>query len=154
MILIITRDSDANVCDVTLLLKEKIKMKDLGELQYFLGIKVIRSPSGIQLLKRQYGLDMLSKYGLTRCKPILVPLEQNTKLSANIGKLLEDVTMYRHIMESLIYMTITKPDLSYVVGLVSQFMQAPRKSHLDATRRILQYVKSMLYYKLSMRLKD
>ena len=56
--------------------------------------------------------------------------------------------MYRRIVGSLIYMTITRPDLSYAVGLVSQFMQAPRKPHLDAARRILMYVKSTLQYGL------
>ena len=85
---------------------------------------------------------MLSKYGMTR--PILVPLEQNVKLSIDAGELLEDPTMYRRIVGSLIYMTITRPDLSYDVGLVSQFMQAPRKPYLDAARRILRYVKSTL----------
>ena len=66
------------------------------------------------------GSNMLSKYGMIGCKPIFVPLEQNVKLSAEEGELLEDVTMYRRIVGSLIYMTITTPDLSYAVGLVSQ----------------------------------
>ena len=70
------------------------------------------------------------------------------KLSSEEGELLEDVTVYRRIVGSLIYMTITRPDLSYAVGLVSQFMQAPRKPHLDAARRILRYVKSTLQYGL------
>ena len=70
------------------------------------------------------------------------------KLNAETGELLEDITMYRRIVGSLIYMTITRPDLSYAVGLVSQFMQAPRKPHLDAARRILRYVKSTLDYGL------
>ena len=91
---------------------------------------------------------MLSRYGMTGCKPISVPLEQNVKLGSEEGELLEDVTVYRRIVGSLIYMTITRPDLSYAVGLVSQFMQAPRKPHLDAARRILRYVKSTLQYGL------
>jgi hypothetical protein len=52
--------------------------------------------------------------------------------------------MYRRIVGSLIYMTITRPDLSYAVGVVSQFMQTPRKPHLDAVRRILRYIKHTL----------
>ena len=91
-------------------------------------------------------MDMLSRYGMTGCKPISIPLEQNVKLSAEKGKLLEDVILYICIVGSLIYMTITKPDLSYVVGLVSQFMQALRKPHLDAARCILRYGKSTLQY--------
>jgi hypothetical protein len=59
------------------------------------------------------------------CKPISIPLEQNVKLNANEADLVEDTIMYRHIMESLIYMTITRPKLSYAVGMVNQFMQTP-----------------------------
>jgi len=66
------------------------------------------------------------------------------KLSANEGELVEDTTMYKRIVGSLIYLTITRPDLSYVVGVVSQFMQTPQKPHLDAVRRILRYIKHTL----------
>jgi hypothetical protein len=113
-------------------------------LRYFLGIEVIESPEGIWLLQRQYALNKLSKYGMTGYKPISIPLEQNVKLSANEGDLVEDTTMYRRIVGSLIYMTIARSDLSYVVGVVSQFMQTPRKPHLDAMRRILRYIKHTL----------
>ena len=120
--LIVIGDGDVGIHDVKLLLKENFEMKDLGELGYFLGIEVIRLLGGIWLLQNLYRLDMLSRYGMTGCKPISVPLEQNVKLSVEEGELLEDVTVYRRIVGSLIYMTITKPDLSYAVGLVSQFM--------------------------------
>ena len=89
---------------------------------------------------------MLSRYGMIGYKPISIPLEQNVKLSAEKGELLENVIAYRCIVGILIYMTITKPDLSYAIGLVSQFMQVPRKPHLDVARCILRYVKSTLQY--------
>ncbi|MCO5577069.1 hypothetical protein L7F22_030891 [Adiantum nelumboides] len=62
--------------------------------------------------------------------------------------MLDDATMYRRIVGSLIYITISRPDLSYAIGLVSQFMQLPRKPHLDAVRRILRYVRATLDYAL------
>jgi len=62
---------------------------------------------------------------MTSCKPISIPLEQNVKLSLDEGNLVEDTAMYRRIMGNLIYMTITRPDLNYEVGVVSQFMQTP-----------------------------
>jgi hypothetical protein len=68
------------------------------------------------------------------------------KLSADERDLVEDTTVYRHIMGSLIYMTITRLDLSYVVRVVSQFMQTPQKPHLDAVRCILRYIKHILQY--------
>jgi hypothetical protein len=81
---------------------------------------------------------------MTGCKPNSIPLEQNVKLSADEGDLVEDTTMYRSIVGSLIYMTITRPDLSYVVGVENKFMQTPRKPHLDAVRRIVRYIKHTL----------
>jgi len=66
------------------------------------------------------------------------------KLSVDEGDLVEDTIMYKRIMGNLIYMTITRFDLSYVVGVVSQFMQTPQKPHLDAVRRILRYIKHTL----------
>jgi hypothetical protein len=142
--LIITRDSDVDIFDLKKLLKQKFEMKDLGELCYFFGVEVIQSPKRIWLLQRQYASNKLSEYGMTGCKPISIPLEQNVKLSADEGDLVEDTTMYKRIMGSLIYMTITRPDLSYAVGVVSQFMQTPQKPHMDAVRHILRYIKHTL----------
>jgi hypothetical protein len=62
---------------------------------------------------------------MTSCKPISIPLEQNVKLSADEGDLVEDTTVYRCIVGNLIYTTITRPYLSYAIGVVSQFMQTP-----------------------------
>jgi hypothetical protein len=81
---------------------------------------------------------------MTGCKPISIPLEQNVKLSADEGDLVEDTIMYKRIVGSLIYMTIIRPDLSYVVGVVSQFVQTPRKPHLNVVRHILRYIKHTL----------
>jgi hypothetical protein len=146
--LIVGGDNEKEVEHVKCLLKQKFDMKDLGELKFFLGIEVIRTPEGIWLLQQQYALDMLSKYGMVGCKPIFVPLNQNGKLSADVGEVLEDATMYRKIVGSLIYMTITRPDLNYTVGLESQFMQVPRKPHLDGVRHTLRYVSATADYGL------
>lgn len=146
--LIIVGDSATKIDHVKGLLKQEFEMKDLEELRYFLGIEVIRTPKGIWLSQRQYALYMLSKCGMANCKPILMPLDVNAKLSAHVGDVLEDVTMYMKIVGSLIYLTITRLDLSYIVGLESQFMQLPRKPHLDAIQRTLRYVQLTLDYEL------
>jgi len=117
--LIITGDNDLDIFDLKMFLKQKFEMKDSRELHYFLDIKVIWSLKGIWLLQRQYTLDKFFEYGMTGCKLISIPLEQNVKLSVDEGDLVEDTTMYRCIVGSLIYMTITRPDLSYAVGVVS-----------------------------------
>jgi len=120
--LIIKGDSDVDIFDLKKLLKQKFEMKDLGKLRYFLGIEVIQSPKGVWLLQRQYALNKLFKYGMTGCKPISIPFEQNVKLNVDEEDFVEDTTMYRHIVGSLIYMTITRLNLNYAIGVVSQFM--------------------------------
>ena len=73
--LIIGGDNLEEVEHVKSLLKQEFEMKDLGELRYFLGIEVIRTAEGIWLSQQKYALDMLKKYGMADCKPILVPLD-------------------------------------------------------------------------------
>ena len=83
---------------------------------------------------------------MTNCKPISTPIEPNVKMCAHEGKDLEDATMYRQLVGSLIYLTLTRPDISYAVGVMSRYMQNPKKPHLEAVRRILRYVKGTLGY--------
>jgi hypothetical protein len=142
--LIITWDNDVDISDLKKLLKQKFEIKDLGELRYFFNIEVIQSPKGIWLLQRQYALNKVFEYGMTSYKPISIPLEQNVKRNVDEGDLVEDTTMYMRIVGSLIYMTITRPYLNYVVRMVSQFMQTPRKPHLDIMKRILKSIKHTL----------
>lgn len=75
-------------------------------------------------------------------------MEQMLKLRTNSGKELKDEKTYRTLVGSLIYLTITRPDISFPVGVVSQFMQKPRKPHLDAVKRILRYLKNTMNYGL------
>ncbi|XP_043721118.1 secreted RxLR effector protein 161-like [Telopea speciosissima] len=82
------------------------------------------------------------------CKPISTPVEVNNKLSVEGEDDLEDLTMYRQLVGSLIYLTMTRPDMSYAVGLVIHFMQKPKKPHLEAARRILRYVKGIANFGL------
>jgi hypothetical protein len=93
--LIITEDSDADISNWKKFLKQKFGMKDLGKFSYFFDIEVIQSPEGIWLLQRQYVLNKLSEYGMIDCKPIIIPLEQNVKLSVDESDLVENTTMYR-----------------------------------------------------------
>ena len=117
-------------------------MKDLHELHYFLGIEVIRTLVGI--LSSDYVLNFLYKFGLTECKPVSTPLDRNLKIVADSGMAVCDLTKYRQLIGNLIYLTITRPDLSYSVGLLSQFMKNPRNLHLDYAKRILRYVSTMM----------
>ena len=75
-------------------------------------------------------------------------MDANIRLSAYEGDILKDLTMYRQLVGILIYLTLTRPDISYAVGVVSRFMQEPRKPHLEAVRRIMRYIKDSAEYEL------
>ena len=94
-------------------------MKALGELKHFLGLEVKRVKDGIFLCQQKYTKNLLKKYGMLECKPISTPVEVNTKLCSAEGKNLEESTMYSQLVGSLIYLTLTRPDIAYAVSLVS-----------------------------------
>ena len=68
-------------------------------------------------------------------------MEQNLKLTLTDGDLLIDATNYQRLIGKLIYLTITRPEISFSVNKLSQFMQEPRRPHLDAAHRLLRYLK-------------
>ena len=73
-------------------------------------------------------------------------MDPNVRLQEDKGKYLEDVIMYRQLVGSLAYLTLTRPDISYVIGVVSRYMSNPKKPHLDAVRRILRCVKGTINF--------
>ena len=123
-------------------------MKDLGTLSYFLGFEVTSSSDGYYLSQAKYAFDLLSKAGITDNKTVSTPLEYNAKLTPLDGEPISDATRYRQLVGSLIYLTVTRPDISHAVGMVSKFMDAPRSVHYAAVFRILRYVKGTLYHGL------
>ncbi|XP_048226828.1 uncharacterized mitochondrial protein AtMg00810-like [Ricinus communis] len=68
-------------------------------------------------------------------------MEMKIRLNLKDDDPLSDIGHYQHLVGKLIYLTITKPDISYIVSMISQFMHAPRTPHLDAVDRILRYLK-------------
>ena len=122
-------------------LSECFHMKDLGKLKYFLGIEVGRGDEGFMLTQRKYALDLIADVGLLGSKPTATPMEQQHKLALDTSPFIRDAEQYRRLIGRLIYLTITRPDISYSVHILSQFMKAPREMQWDAALRVVKYLK-------------
>lgn len=125
------------------MLDTRCRIKDLGEIKYYLGFEVVRDKAGIFISQRKFILDLLESTQLLDAKPLTILLDQHIKLHYNalFGDLLTDPTLYRSWVGKLLYLTLSRPNISYSVQLLSQFMQQPRQKHLEAATRVLRYLK-------------
>ena len=143
--MIVTGGDMQGIQDLKHFLGRQFEMKDLDPLNYFLGLEVSSSADGYYLTQAKYTSDLISRVSITDSKIVDTPIEYNYCLNSHDGESLFDVTLYRQLVRSLIYLTITRPNISYAVHVVSQFMAAPRSPHYDVVLRILQYLKGTIF---------
>ena len=129
--ILITGNDPGNIAATKQFLHKHFHIKDLGDLKYFLGIEVSTSKNGIFISQRKYALEVIEDAGLSGAAPINTPMERGLKLSDK-GTLLKDTNRYRRLVGRLIYLTISRPDITYAVHVLSRFMQQPRKLHMEA----------------------
>lgn len=93
------------------------------------------------LNQRKYVLDILKDGGFLMCKVATTPIAPGTKLAKDDSPLLQDASHYRRLVGRLLYLTATRPDISFAVQQSSQFVSQPTESHLIAAHRVLRYLK-------------
>lgn len=121
-------------------LQDAFQMKDLGPLSYFLVMEVCRTKTGFFLHQHKYVMDLIELVNLQESTPMDTPLEVHVKLNQTNEYLLPDPTIYYRFVKSLVYLTITRPNITYVDNIVSQFMTAHRHLHLAYIKCIIQYI--------------
>ena len=123
-------------------------MKNLGHLSYFLSLEITHSTDGLYITQAKYASELLSRAGLTDSKTVDTPVELNAHLTPLGGKPLSNPSLYKSLVGSLVYPTITHPDIFYAIHQVSQYLSTPRSTHYVAVLRILRYLKGTLFHGL------
>ncbi|WJZ84735.1 hypothetical protein VitviT2T_004328 [Vitis vinifera] len=141
--LIITGSNADSIAALKKKLQGKFPVKDLGPLKYFLGIEVATSRKGLFLNQRKYTIDLLRDSNMLNSKPANTPFDSKLQLD-KLGDPLDSPNYYQKLVGKLIYLTITRPDISFAVSLVSQHMHAPTVVHLCIVKRILRYLKKTI----------
>ncbi|EFE88071.1 reverse transcriptase (RNA-dependent DNA polymerase), partial [Bifidobacterium breve DSM 20213 = JCM 1192] len=131
-------------------LEREFELKDLGDLHYFLGIEVKKSGDGLILSQEKYARDIIKRTNMSNSKSVSTPLSSTEKLSIEAGDQLspQDSTNYRSVVGALQYLTLTRPDISFAVNKMCQFLHSPTTSHWSALKRILRYVQGTLTLEL------
>ena len=146
--MIITGDDSEYIAFVKARLSEQFLMSDLGPLRYFLGIEVSSTSDSIYLSQEKYVQDLLARSCLIDHRTFETPIELNVQLRATDGKPLTDPTRYRHIVGSLVYLAVTRPDISYAVHILSQFVSSPTHVHYSHLLRVLRYLRGTITRRL------
>jgi len=124
------------------ILHYSFKIKDLGQLKYFLDLEVAHSKQGISLCQRKYGLDLLSDSGTISSKLVSTPSDPSLKLHNDSSPPYEDIPSYRRLIGMLLYLNTTRPDITFITQQLGQFLSKPTQTYHNAALRVLKYLKS------------
>ena len=142
----ITRSNSNHIEVVIHHLHFEFTLKDLGEFNYFLGVKVIPSVKGLHLSQTKYIGDILKMANMLESKGCSTPISVGEKLYKDKDATFENPSLYRSIIGSLQYVLLTRPDIAYIVNKLNQFLQAPTVLHWQACKRVLRYLQSTTHF--------
>jgi len=139
--IILARDSITEFTHIKSILDDSFKIKDLGQLKYFLGIEVAHSKLGISLCQRKYCLDLLEDSGTIDSKLVSTLSDSSIKLHHDSSPSYTDIPSYRRLVGRLLYLNTTRPDITFITQQLSQFLSQPTQTHHAAAPRVLRYLK-------------
>jgi hypothetical protein len=121
--------------------QNEFEMSLLGELSFFLGLQIRQRNQGIFISQTKYIREMLKRFGMEDCKPVITPMQTSCKLRKDGDLKSTDQRQYRSMIGSLLYVTASRPDVMQTVGQVARFQAAPKELHVLAVKRIFRYLK-------------
>ncbi|GJY36393.1 retrovirus-related pol polyprotein from transposon TNT 1-94 [Tanacetum coccineum] len=138
--IIVTGNNKGTIDNIICHLGSTFALKDLGSLNYFLGIEIVPHVSGILLSQKKYILELLQSAGLSNYNPVSSLMVTSSSLSLDDSTAFSNPVKYRQVVGSLQYVTLSRPDIAFAVNKVCQYMHAPTENHWSAVKRILRYL--------------
>jgi hypothetical protein len=118
------------------MMANKFEMPMIGELSYFLSLQIKQLKNGTFVSQGKYIKDMLKKFGMEDAKGISTPMGTNGSLDSDTSGNMVKQKMYQSMIESLLYVTESRPDVMFSICMCARFQASPRENHLKATKRI------------------
>lgn len=128
-------------------MQKEFDMFDLGLLKYFLSMEIWQFSYGIFLSEKKYASKLLKTFHMENCKATTTPLVQNLDLMKDGGAVKIDDLVYKSLIDSILYLTITRPNLMYSASPLLRFMSSLYENYFATTKRILMYVKDTINYR-------
>ena len=121
-------------------------MSDLGLLNYFLGIEVSQVKEEIFISQRKYTKSILQKFKMMDYRSVAISLAANEKFRKDDGEKKVNISLFRSLIGSLLYLTSIRSDIMFIASLLSRFMQEPNQVHFGAAKRVLRYLQGTMDY--------
>ena len=131
---------DARAIEFSEEMKKEFEMGMVGELTFFLGLQVKQRKEGIFISQEKYTRNIVKKFGLDSKKHASTPMSSSTKLNVDSSGVEVSSTLYRSITGSLLYLTASRPNIAFSVGVCARYQAASKESHLTMVKRIIRYV--------------
>ncbi|KAK6143162.1 hypothetical protein DH2020_023510 [Rehmannia glutinosa] len=119
----------------------KFEMSMMGELTFFLGLRVKQMKDGTSIIQTKYTRDLMKKIGMEEKSSVKIPMNTLVKMDMDPEGKVVDQTKYRVLIGSLLYLTVSRPHIIFDVGVCARFQSDPKENHMIATKRILRYLK-------------
>ena len=146
--IVVTGNNPIFINNFVTTLASRFSLKDLGQLSQFLGVEIISTKDGMFLSQHSHIRDLLTQHGMDGAKIVSTPLSSSQVLTVDDDTPPVDPTPYRKLVGSLQYLAFTRPDISFAVNKLSQFMHSPTQTHWQALKRVLRYLKGTLHHGL------
>jgi hypothetical protein len=125
-------------------MKQEFEMSMIGELNYFLGLQVKQTAKGIFISQSKYTKDLVKLFGLDGKSCARTPMSTSVKISSDLAGKPVDPSVYRSMIGSLLYLTASRPDITFSVGVCARFQANPKESHLTTVKHVIRYVNGTL----------